>query len=221
VVGGSLALYFSYNYFAARAPVSVISSAPAGRISGDDSTTIEGTGSVLMTALANAANVQIAAGNVRLIYLTVSSSTPTGTETLTLGGTDILKALQLPAPSILLRNIGAGSSVGVVHAGDETRTFFVLSANSYERTFAGMLSWEPSIGQDLGQLYPTYGAVGTSTLGAPHFVDEIVQSHDVRALKDGANRTILVYGFRDQTTLIIARDETAFGILLARLSASQ
>ncbi|HVW71947.1 MAG TPA: hypothetical protein VHB93_02225 [Candidatus Paceibacterota bacterium] len=220
VVGGSLVLYFTYNYFAARSPVQILVTAPTGVITGDTSTTISGSGSALLAALAGIADTNLPEGDVELVYLSVGTTTQSGGA--------LLHALQLPAPSILLRNVSENSSVGVVHSGDETRAFFVLDATSYERTFAGMLSWEPTIGQDLATLYPSFPigeAATTSTStpaipAAPHFIDETVQSHDVRALKDGENRTILVYGFRDQKTLIIARDETAFGVLLARLSAS-
>jgi hypothetical protein len=229
-VGGSLALYFSYTYFAAKSPVS-ITAAPAALIAGDDSTAISGTGSALLAALAGAANGNVPQGDVRLVYLTVSTSTPTGTVTGNETGGKLISALQLPAPSILLRNIGDSSTVGVIHAGSESRVFFILAATSYERTFAGMLSWEPTIGQDLASLYPSYSYTppedtSTSTApqpvpNAPRFVDETVESHDVRALKDGQGKTILLYGFRDERTLIIARDETSFTQLLARLSASQ
>jgi len=226
VVGGSLVLYFTFNYFVARSPVQVISGAPAGRITGDSSVTISGTGSGLMTQLANAANGTIPQGDIELVYLSVGTTTA--------GGGALINALQLPAPSRLLRNIDDDSSVGILHGDEGSRAFFVLSAptenpgSSHELIFAGMLGWEPTIGQDLAQLYPSYpiqvqlDASGTPVAPvAPHFVDETVQSHDVRALKDGDGDTILLYGFRDQTTLIIARDETAFSILLARLSASQ
>lgn len=228
VVGGSLVLYFSYNFFAARAPVSVLSTAPTGLITPDDSASLQGAGAPLLSAITNAVNSGIPSGNIRLLYLSVSSSTPTGTTTLTLGGTELFRALMLPAPSILARNLSEGSSVGIVHAGEETRAFFILSTSAYERVFAGMLAWEPTMAQDLSALYPSYGFLtGNSTTtpvappAAPRFVDETVQSHDVRALKDSQNRTILLYGFRDQNTLIIARDETAFAVLLARLSASK
>ncbi|HVX90128.1 MAG TPA: hypothetical protein VHC20_00505 [Candidatus Paceibacterota bacterium] len=220
LVGGSLVLYFTYNYFVARSPVEVIATAPTGTITGDTSTTISGNGSQLMSALSGVAANGVPQGDVALVYLTVGTSTE--------GGGALVNALQLPAPSILLRNISDASSVGVIHAGDETRVFFILAATSYERTFAGMLSWEPTIGQDLAQLYPSYAITqdpNASTTPAvplpPRFVDETVANHDVRALKDSQNRTVLLYGFRDQNTLIIARDETAFTTLLARLSASQ
>jgi hypothetical protein len=237
-VGGSLLIYFAYAHFAAHTPVGVKSNAPEALITGDDETTISGRGAQLLGSLGDAANAALPIGNVRVVYLAVASTTSRGQTTVTLPGGFLVRALEWPAPDILLRNIGDESTVGIVHAGGETRAFFILvtptsDAQSYERLFAGMFSWEPSMGRDLAALYPSYEAAdtgsetatstGSSTpiiIKSPGFIDEVVANHDVRALKDAAGHTILVYGFRDRQTLIIARDETAFNVLLARMAAS-
>jgi hypothetical protein len=227
-IGGSLLLYYGYTYFAGSQPIPIISNAPATLVSGDEQTTVSGNDGALMTALADTAATALPLGNIRIIYFAASA---TSTDT----GGALIQALQLRAPDILLRNLGKNSTVGVVHAGQETRIFFILAASSYERTFAGMLSWEPTMAQDLAELYPAYptpapepvatttgkAPVAPPTPAKPRFVDEVVQSHDVRALKDAQGRTIFLYGYRDQNTLVIARDETAFGVLLARLSATR
>jgi hypothetical protein len=222
-VGGSLILFFAYRYFAGNQPVPIVmNSMPATLITPDDSTSISGSGTALMDALVTAANAPITLGNVRAVYLSVGTTTEPGGA--------LLAALQLPAPDILLRNLKADSTVGIVHAGDETRAFMVLDADSYERVFAGMLAWEPTMANDLSPLYPPYPAAaldtGTTTatstpLLIPGFTDEVVSSHDVRAYRDSTGRTVFLYGFADQNTLIIARDEQAFTLLLARLSASR
>lgn len=228
VVGGSTLLYFAYTFLITHSPVPILTQAPPSFISGDDDTAISGEGAALLAALGDATDASMPSGNIRVVYLKEA--------TTTLPGGDLIKALGLPAPSILLRNISENSTVGILHAGEETRVFLVLGATSYERTFAGMLSWEPTIGKDLTMLYPMYPSIepvaATSSASSttqtapsvlstlpPQFVDEVVESHDVRALKDSAGRTLLLYGYRDQHTLVIARDETAFGILLARLAA--
>ncbi|MFZ1987699.1 MAG: hypothetical protein WAV21_01535 [Minisyncoccia bacterium] len=238
VVGGSTGLYFAYRYASNNAPVSLTPSSVSSLISADDKTSIEGTGVNLLNAFHDAAEVSLPEGSVRVIYLSIATTTLTGETHILKPGGALVAALHLPAPDILLRNIGEESTVGVVHAGGENRAFFILRANSYERTFAGMLSWEATIGQDLSFLYPPYAElsvetpVATSTSAAttpkstvaklpPGFVDEIVANHDVRALKDGNGLTLLLYGYKDQKTLIIARDEAAFTTLLNRLSATR
>jgi hypothetical protein len=54
----------------------------------------------------------------------------------------------------------------------------------------------------------------------PTFKDEVISNHNVRIMRDEQGRTILLYGYRDKQTLIIARDESAFMELLKRLAAS-
>jgi hypothetical protein len=232
-VGGSLLIYFGYTYFKGTEPVAVVPNAPVTLITGEEETTVTGTGAALMRNLAEEAGKPLSVGSIRIVYLAVATSTEAGGA--------LIRALALPAPDILLRNIGENSTVGVIHAGDESRVFFVLSATSYERTFAGMLSWEASMGSDLALLYPPYpvpivpvATIATTTKSKtappplvptpraqPRFVDEVVASHDVRAFKDAEGKTILLYAYRDQQTLIIARDETTLSVLLARLSATR
>lgn len=51
------------------------------------------------------------------------------------------------------------------------------------------------------------------------FVDAIVANRDVRILRDSRGRSIMLYGYADRETLIVARNEAAFAALLVRLSA--
>ncbi len=164
------------------------------------------------------------------MYVNQSTTTPQGTVESPASGGAFISALTLQAPDLLLRNIDPSSMVGLVHAGSQTAPFFVLRVTSYERTYAGMLEWEPSMLQSLAPLYPEYpeGNTGSTTnssfdtSSAPEqqFVDELLGTVSVRALKDGAGRTLIIYGYADRRTLLIARDETAFQLLLSKLSTS-
>lgn len=55
---------------------------------------------------------------------------------------------------------------------------------------------------------------------AAGFHDEVVANHDARAYRDAYGRNLLVYGYWNQTTLVIARDEAAFAELITRLGTS-
>ena len=140
---------------------------------------------------------------------------------------------------------------GVVNTDGRQSPFFILSVDSYSETFAGMLQWEPSMFGDLAQLFPPYAkptppvlaatstavtakntvkktnvaAKATSTPSVlkvqPAFLDEIVANHDVRIYRDAAGQSVLLYGYWDQTTLVIARDTAAFSEILQRLATSQ
>jgi len=191
--------------------------------------------------LARAAKEPLVSGNVLLTYITHSTSTPkTGIVVTPLPGGDLIEALGLSAPDILLRNIDRSSTVGVISAGGDTNPFFILRATSYERTYAGMLSWESTVAQDLQPFYPRPEVVidetsfeaasttpsTTAALIAPTstysagFKDEIIENRDVRVLRDSSGRSVLLYGYRDKESLIIARNGEAFLELIRRLTAA-
>lgn len=207
----------------------------------DERVRLEGRGPELVQALANVANEPLVDGNVLVVYLSESTTTPKGAvREIPLTGGALIAALELPAPEILLRNISPVSTVGVVSASPETRPFFIFRVTSYERTFAGMLAWEETMGRDLAPFYPSYAegvavteattlpiATGTPVVASEPpralltFSDEVVANHDVRVLKDTAGNTLLLYGYSDKETLIIARDAAAFSTLLSRLAATR
>ena len=195
----------------------------------DESVEVKGTGQALMQAISDAAQGGIVSGNVVVTYVTLATTTGSG---IPQPGGVLIKNLGLSAPDILLRNIADTSTVGVVQAGTESRPFMVLKVNSYERTFAGMLAWEPAMRDALATLYPSYPSVlptGTSTASTTRaiskpapttFTDAVVANYDVRVLRDTSGRSLLLYGYRGKDLLIIARNEAAFTALVSRLSAS-
>lgn len=211
----------------------------------DEYRELSGTGYDLLNAFASAANGTLVPGNVLVTYILTNASGEDGTILKSpAGGTAFMRALQVPAPDILLRNIAEESTTGVIHAGGGIAPFFALRVDSYERTYAGILTWEPLMHRDLALLYPLYpvetstaieGTVGTTTATstttiktpvfateAPartRFEDAIVANHDVRILRDSAGRSLILYGYADKRTLLIVRDEAAFEALLARLKA--
>lgn len=227
LIGGA-----SYYLLTKPGEVAVLPGVPS-LIEADETMELEGvSGPELMRALRDAADQPLVSGNVLITYIASASSSPRGVplKTPEPGGT-LIKALPLLAPDMLLRNMSHESTVGVVHAGDETRPFFILRVSSFERTFAAMLVWERDMRAALSMLYPEYpnapvaevemgtttAPVATAPLG---FVDAIVRNYDVRILRDAGGRSLMLYGYRDKETLIIARDEAAFLELVSRLDAT-
>lgn len=213
----------------------------------DEYRELSGSGRDLMSAFAAAANGALVPGNVLVTYILTDSSGEDGTILRSpAGGAAFMRALQIPAPDILLRNIADESTTGVINAGSDTKPFFAFRVDSYERTYAGILTWEPLMQRDLGLLYPLYPAeaapaaeeiatstastTATSTLpvtpvflgeasARTRFEDAIVANHDVRILRDTEGRSLILYGYADKRTLLIVRDEAAFEALLARLKS--
>ena len=246
VIAGAGGVFAAYRFMTAVAPITV--STGSYLIVPDEKIALSGSGLQLLNALAQQAGQPIPANTVLLTYINTAPTTA-GATTEATGGA-FLTALNLPAPDILLRNINPTSMVGIVNDGAQTRAFFILRVDSYESTFAGMLQWEPNVGINLAALYPPYPApaqptsvVATSTAtttskakiitkvvtstpvpvaisSTPQFIDEIVSNHNARALKDSSGRTIIIYGYADSQTLILARDEAAFTLLLNRLGTN-
>ncbi|MDQ1299686.1 MAG: hypothetical protein QG636_354 [Patescibacteria group bacterium] len=214
----------------------------------DEYRELSGTGNELMSAFKSAANGALVPGNVLVTYILTDSNGEDGSVLRgPAGGAAFVRALQVPAPDILLRNIAEESTTGVVNAEGNTTPFFALRVDSYERTYAGILTWEPLMHRDLGLLYPLYAVenapaieetiatttatstIATTTKAAPvssieasartRFEDAIVANHDVRILRDTEGRSLILYGYADKRTLLIVRDEASFEALLARLKA--
>lgn len=201
---------------------------------------IRGSDAELRSALV-ALEEQTAEGEVTVAYLTFASTTPEGNIlNIPAEGGALIAALSLPAPDIVLRNISPESTVGVVHVGEESRPFFILRVDSYERTFAGMLTWEATLARDLAFFYPTpkqtfptlSADTATSTTASttppesfapyvPRFVDKVVDNYDIRVLYGPYGESVMLYGYKDKTTLIIVRNEDAFREIIKRLASSR
>ncbi len=232
---GGLGAYIAYTHYVAKTQPVILTSSVSAPIFVDDKEKISGeTPAAILKAISQSMGRQLAPNNIRLLYTDLATTT----------GNSIFSTLQLPAPDVLLRNVNAAQSMaGIVNVDGTPSLFFILSVASYPDTFAGMLSWEPTMLRDLGTLFPPYPpAVSTTTasvatttpksrvktatstspapLSPSSFRDEVVSNHDVRVYRDSEGRSILVYGYWNKTTLVIARDPSAFTEILNRLATS-
>jgi hypothetical protein len=183
----------------------------------DQRVAVSGTGAVLLSEVAMAAEQAPVSGSIIVIELQDPAS-PTAT---------VFSELGLSAPAILLRNIEGEVTVGGLRTEKSAYPFLVLPVSSYERTFAGMLAWEPDMHDELAPWYPV-GSVATATTSTasfssaqalPFFVDTVIGNRDIRVLRDTNGTTVMVYGYANKQTLIIARDETSFSAIIDRLQA--
>ncbi|MCX6790205.1 MAG: hypothetical protein NTV60_01610 [Candidatus Kaiserbacteria bacterium] len=232
---GAAGVYLTYGrYLSSLVPI-VVSQTSVAPIFVDSRETLPGTGSVLIQAIKESIGKPLPLNTVRLLSFD-SATTSTG----------IFGALKVSAPGSLSRNTSSsGSVVGVVNTNAGQGLFFILKVSSYSSTFSGMLAWEPLIQRSLGELFPLYSipvaSVSTTTMAttttatstaptattttpAPSpkegFRDEVVDNHDVRVYRDIQGRSILLYGYWNQSTLVIARDPLAFTEILTRLATS-
>jgi hypothetical protein len=230
IAGGVLFLlalggaYFAYSrYTAISLPVPLLPSTEAPIVV-EERADVSGMGKELLQQIQQSVARPLASGKVRLLSLSSATST------------SIFSSLPLSAPGGLVRNIEPAQSIaGVINVG-ETSPFFILRVASFSDTFSGMLQWESRMPGDVKELFPprpaivvpvaTSTATTTTTFGpppvaSPTFVDKSVANHDVRVLLDADKREILVYGYWNQRTLVIARDSASFTELLRRLASSR
>ncbi len=250
LIGTGSAVYALIVYQSKTAPVPLapVASAP---IFVDDRQELLGSGPELVHAFTQSLERPLVGESVRLLYTPESVA----------GTAQIFSALTLPLSGSLSRNIDQkGGMAGIVNVRGVQTPFFMLSVTSYGETFAGMLSWEPTILQDLSPFFPAHPqpiapvaatsttatstaattppktapktpaktattTTATSTPIVPVYVagfgDEVVANHDVRVYRDAQNRAVLLYGYWNQSTLLIARDPAAFAELVRRLATSR
>ena len=224
IIGG-VGAYIAYSrYQAAIAPVVPVQTVPAP-IFVDEREQVGQGGLAPIVAIQQSVARPLAGSNtVRLLYLAIST------------GKSVFASLPVSAPDILLRNVDpAHSMAGVVAVGGVQSPFFILSVSSYGYTLSGMLSWETLMPRTLSALFPPYpsapaaaatstspaGAAAPAANGQPGFRDETVGNHDVRVYRDAAGRSVMLYGYWNQSTLVIARDPAAFTEILGRLATSR
>jgi len=143
IIGG-VGAYMGYAaYRAAQAPV-VIPSEVSAPIFVEEREEVSGQGASLKEAILRSATRPLSTNSVRFLYSTNATTTRDS----------IFVTAQISAPNILRRNvIGEGSMVGVLTAGGAQAPFFILAVTSYNETFAGMLSWESTMAEDLEEFF--------------------------------------------------------------------
>jgi len=236
---GGVGAYFAYTTYLAKIQPIVLAPSVSAPIFVDEREKITATTPrTILQAIEQSATRPLAPNEVRFLY-TDSATGSTGSPQAPTDNS-VFATLQLPAPGALLRNMNAADSMaGIVSAGGSQNAFFILSVSSYSQTFAGMLLWESKMARDLAALFPPYpqmvaatttAATSTPKVGTkvaapppapmfvPSFTDEVVSNHDVRVYRDAAGKSVLLYGYWNQTTLIIARDPAAFTELIGRLA---
>ena len=207
-------IYFVYaQYMESFVPV-ILAPVTSAPIFIDDQEQVSGVGDVLLQAIERSVRSPLVSGTIRLLSDKDAEAT----------NDSVFSALQTPAPNIILRNLKATNSIaGVINVSGKQSPFFILSVTSYSDTFSGMLSWESRMPDDLKVLFPAYQATTSTTTSrvSLRFRDEIINNHDARVYRDAEGRVILLYGYWNQSTLVIARDPAAFSEIVQRLANSR
>jgi hypothetical protein len=114
----------------------------------------------------------------------------------------LVRSLDTP----LLYEIGSdGTLVGKI----------TLVSRSYANTFAEMLDWESALAQDiLPVLHPEFTQNKLKEIEGRLFRDERIGDIDARILRDALGNVLVVYGFVDNKTLVIAGGKGMFASVI-------
>lgn len=235
--------YFAYTqYGVTNAPV-VIAPVASTPIFVDSREKVSGTGIALMQAIKQSVDKPLAVNTVRLLSF---DSTPPTSVFLSLGMAlpDILSrnvTADMAGVVSVMNGGGAAQSPFFILAVSSYSASFsgMLSWESKMQnaleTLYPLYTAATTVTSTVSTFSTTTPTTTTTTkkvttkttttiLPAPApqegFRDEVVGNHDVRIYRDAAGRSILLYGYWDQSTLIIARDPSAFAEILGRLATA-
>jgi hypothetical protein len=136
--------------------------------------------------------------------------------------TEFLDAFGAHAPTELTRALGSEFFFGL-HTIDQNAPLLVIPVVAYDRAFAGMLAWEPTLNADLAPAFSFVPDQIFTPEGLPErrrYDDIVMRNYDVRALRE-AGSILFYYSFPSQRVLIIAESPHSFTEILSRLQAQR
>src|SRR3989344_845136 len=138
----------------------------------------------------------------------------------------LLEAIAPRIPEALARSFEDSFMLGR-YASNQGGMFLILKPTFYENAFAGMLTWEKDMRDDLSPLFGArnnnqqQNGTSTSPLLNSHFTDKVIENKDTRIVVDSQGEIVLLYSFVDRNTLIITSSKEAFLEVFTRLSAKR
>ncbi|HVU75396.1 MAG TPA: hypothetical protein VHD38_00985 [Candidatus Paceibacterota bacterium] len=174
------------------------------------------TPSTLKQQLAAARSTNGSLGAITRVVPTVTDGAVTRPATFS----EFMQAMGAKPPDDLVRALSDDFFLGF-HTVDKNAPVIIVKVNSYDRAFAGMLSWEATINADLA---PLFTAVPQFVIqdGIPTqrtFTDSVFRNYDVRTLSDDSGQIQMYYSFPSRGVLIIAESPYTFTEVLTRLQA--
>ncbi|MDQ5955348.1 MAG: hypothetical protein QG621_351 [Patescibacteria group bacterium] len=212
--GGALA----YTYYTQRTlPAAENPSAPFIAVDEVVPLTIlpnESSADILQSLTTTKNTVQLSLGLIAQLAIT--------TGTTSIAAQPFFAATTPRMPASLLRTLGTQYLIGV-HSYDVNQPFILLSVDSYEQGYAGMLAWEKTMQQDLAPLfnYAPVNANSSQTQTAPQilsssFADSIVHNHDTRVVTNSAGSIVFLWTFVNRSTILITTNPGTIDEVLSR-----
>lgn len=122
-----------------------------------------------------------------------------------------IRKLNAFAPPSLLRSFGYKYLIGV--DANNKNLFLLVTIDSFDNAYAGMLEWERTLEKDLQKLFGKVGELDI-TASKRSFNDEILENKDIRILYKSDNNISILYGFLDKKTLLITDSKNTYSDIL-------
>ena len=133
------------------------------------------------------------------------------------GSADFLNMLGSTMPNSLLRSLGQKFMIGTYQISNTSVPFIVLTTDSFQSTFAGMLLWEKTMIDDLYQILNIPIQNENQILFTNPFNDGTIKNKDARILRDAGGRPALMYLFLDNNTILITSSSASIDEISTRL----
>ncbi len=117
----------------------------------------------------------------------------------------IMKALAWNAPGTFTRGLGTHTVLGSVG-----EPYLILQSTNFDVAFAGMLTWERNMSEDLAPLF------GTPLINVG-FTDALTSNRTIRILKDGDGKERIVYGFVNKNLIVITTSTEALSKVIEHI----
>lgn len=144
----------------------------------------------------------------------------------TLTAKNFLEKLETRAPSELVRSLDDNFLFGI-QASNPSEPVLIFKTGYYQNAFAGMLSWEKDLREDLGPIFirpePELTASSSDDVlnRTQNFQDIVVKNRDTRALRDSNGKIIFLYSFPDKSSIIITTNANTLQEVATRLFAGK
>lgn len=130
------------------------------------------------------------------------------------GSSAFFKHIETTMPVSLQRSFGEPFMLGI-HAFNGNQPFLIFTTQFFENAFAGMLSWEPLMSDDL---LPLFHSAEREDVAGKNFEDVVVRNRDIRALKNQVGDIVLLYSFFNRNTLVITTSLDTLDEIFSRLN---
>ena len=151
-------------------------------------------------------------------YLSVILEDKPGTLATTEQVMDVLKP---GAESPFFRALHPEHMFGSVGSGTRS-PFLIIRSTNFDVAFAGMLSWEHSMSEDLSQFFgtPVTKTAVLKTAASPtvaHFVDALKTNRSIRILYDELGDERIVYAFVNKELIVITTNTEALSAIIEHI----